>query len=130
MAKKHKIMKIGNLKIKNPYFLAPIHQVNDIAFRFLCKKAGAALIYTGLINPQTKEKLYFDDTPAIQFACNTNKGIKEFIRKYDKNISLYDFNLGCPSPHAKQSRIGYFMIQNTNTIEQILKTIKQNTKNH
>ncbi len=121
-------IKLGNLKLKNRIFLAPMHQVNDTAFRMLCKKAGASLTFTGLINPQTREKLYFNDRPALQFACNSEKGIKDFIKKYDKSISLYDFNLGCPSPHAKQSELGYFMIHNTESIENILRTIKQNTK--
>ncbi len=105
-----------------------MHQINDCAFRMLCKKSGAGLVYTGLLNPQTKEKLNLKDKPAIQFACNSTKGLKEFIKKYDKNISLYDLNLGCPSPHAKSSKIGYFMINNYNAIKDILKTIKANTK--
>jgi tRNA-dihydrouridine synthase B len=121
-------IKLGSLKLKNRIFLAPMHQVNDIAFRLLCKKAGANLVYTGLINPQTREKIFLNDKPAIQFACNTIREIPEFIKKYDKKISLYDFNLGCPSPHAKQSKVGYFMINNTKAIEQILKTISKNTK--
>jgi tRNA-dihydrouridine synthase B len=122
------MIKLKNLKLKSRIFLAPMHQVNDIAFRLLCKKAGASLTYTGLLNPQTKEELNLEDKPAIQFACNSNKGIKEFIKKYDRKVSLYDFNLGCPSPHAKQSKIGYFMHEDLNAIEEILKTIKQNTK--
>jgi len=121
-------MLLNNLKLKNRIFLAPMHQVNDVAFRMLCKKAGAGLTYTGLINPQTHEKLFLEDKPALQFACNSNKGIKEFIKKYDKKISLYDFNLGCPSPHAKQSNLGYFMIGDYAEIEEILKTIRKNTK--
>jgi len=120
-------MSIGNLKLKNRIFLAPMHQVNDIAFRLLCKKQGAGLTYTGLINPQTRAPLNLEDKPAIQFACNSTKEIPEFIKKYDKGVSLYDFNLGCPSPHAKQSKIGYFMINNTKAIEDILKTISKNT---
>lgn len=119
---------IGRLKLKNRIFLAPMHQVNDTAFRMLCKKAGAGLVYTGLINPQTHEKLFLKDNPALQLACNSPKGIKNFIRKHDKNISLYDFNLGCPSPHAKQSKIGYFMINNLKAIEEILSAIRKSTK--
>ncbi|MEK6886008.1 MAG: tRNA-dihydrouridine synthase [Nanoarchaeota archaeon] len=122
------MIKLGNLELKNRIFLAPMHQINDVAFRMLCKGAGAGLTYTGLINPQTREKLYFQDKPALQFACNSDKGIKEFIKKYDKNISLYDFNLGCPSPHAKQSKLGYFMIGDYKKIDEILKTIRKNTK--
>lgn len=119
---------LGNLKLKNRVFLAPMHQINDIAFRLLCKKAGASLTYTGLLNPQTRDKLYLQDKPALQFACNNTRGIKEFIKKYDKRVSLYDFNLGCPSPHAKQSKMGYFMTENTRLIEEILKEIRKYTK--
>ena len=122
------MIKLGNLKLKNRIFLAPMHQVNDIAFRILCKKAGAGLTYTGLINPQTREKIYLEDKPAIQFACNSTKNITEFIKKHDKKIALYDFNLGCPSPHAKSSKIGYFMRKDLEKIEPILKIIKENTK--
>lgn len=122
------IKRIGNLKLKSRIFLAPMHEINDAAFRMLCKKAGAALAYTGLINPQTKEKICLNDKPALQFACNSEKGIKEFIKKYDKRISLYDFNLGCPSPHAKSSKIGYFMTENAEAIEKILSEMKKSTK--
>jgi tRNA-dihydrouridine synthase B len=94
----------------------------------LCKKSGAGLTYTGLLNPKTKEKLFFDDKPAVQFACNSSDGIKEFIKKYDKKVLLYDLNLGCPSPHAKTTSVGYFMIDNLNAIESILKEIKSHTK--
>ena len=128
MKQKKQKYNLGNLKLKNRIFLAPMHQINDIAFRLLCKKAGASLTYTGLLNPQTRDKIYFNDKPAIQFACNSTNNLKEFIKKHDKQVSLYDFNLGCPSPHAKQSKIGYFMINNLKSIEEILKTIKASTK--
>jgi tRNA-dihydrouridine synthase B len=122
------MMHIGTLKLKNRIFLAPMHEVNDIAFRILCKKAGASLVYTGLINPRTKEKLQLQDKPALQFACNSTKGLKEFIKKYNKKISMYDFNLGCPSKHASSSKIGSFMTNNTKKIEEILREIKKYTK--
>lgn len=119
---------IGNLKLKNPYFLAPMHDINDIAFRILCKKAGAGIVYTGLINPQSRKPLDLSDKPAIQLTCNTTQGLIEFIKENDKNCALWDFNLGCPSPHAKQSKIGYFMTKDTKIIENILKTIRKTTK--
>lgn len=125
---KASIAKLGKLKLKNRIFLAPMHQVNDVAFRLLCKKAGASLTYTGLINPQTREKLFFKDKPCLQFACNNIRGIKEFIKKYDKKISLYDFNLGCPSPHARSSKIGFFMNREYEKIEEILREIRKYTK--
>jgi len=123
-----KIYKLGNLTLKNPYFLAPMHEINDIAFRELCKKAGAGLAYTGLINPQSKKPVNLEDKPAIQLTCNKTNGLKDFIKKNDKNCSLWDFNLGCPSLHAKKSKTGFFMLKNLSIIGEILKIIKQNTK--
>ena len=45
--------KIKNLKLKNRFFLAPMEEVNDIAFRLICKEAGAGMTWTGMIHPQT-----------------------------------------------------------------------------
>ena len=123
-----KSYKLGNLTLKNPYFLAPMHEVNDIAFRELCKKAEASLVYTGLTNPQSRKPLNLEDKPAIQLSCNKTDGLKEFIKNNDKNCSLWDFNLGCPSLHAKKSKTGFFMLKNLRIIEEILRIIKQNTK--
>jgi len=95
-------MKIENLEVENRVFLAPMLEPNDIAFRMLCKKAGAGLTYTGMVSPLSKQKIFFDDKPAVQLFGNTNKGIKEFIKKYDKKVSLWDFNLGCPSKLSKK----------------------------
>ena len=121
-------MKIKNLKLKNPFLLAPMHEVNDIAFRLLCKKAGASLCYTGLLSPLSKQKLILDDKPAIQIFARNSKGIKEFIKKYDKQVSLWDFNLGCPSKRAEACGVGSYMHSNLNQIEEILKEIRKSTK--
>ncbi len=121
-----KKIKLGNLVLKNRYFLAPMHNINDIAFRILCKKAGAGLVYTELTNPESRATMSFEDKPAIQFVCNRLEGIKEFIKKHP--ASLYDLNLGCPSPHAKQSKVGYFMHKDYKAVESVLKEIRKNTK--
>lgn len=125
-----KTMKIGKLKLKNPYFLAPMEAVNDIAFRKLCSKCGASLVYTGMTNPLTKQPFPLDDKPAVQFFCNTEKGVKEFIKKHEKHAKLFDFNLGCPSKLAKKMEIGSFMLDNDlklDLIENILKIARETT---
>ena len=119
--------KIGNLTLKNRIFLAPMEDVNDIAFRILCKKAGCGLTYTGMIHPLLKKKIHLDDKPALQLFCTNTKGIKEFIEKYDKKVSLWDLNLGCPAKTAKKHGFGSYM-NNLNNIEEILKVMRENTK--
>ncbi|MEM3405416.1 MAG: tRNA-dihydrouridine synthase family protein [Candidatus Pacearchaeota archaeon] len=119
---------LGNLKLKNPYFLAPMEKINDIAFRILCKKAGASLCYTGMVNPLTKENLMLDDKPALQLFSNNEKGIISFIKKYENKVSLFDFNLGCAAEIAKKCKIGAFMHNNLKKIEKIISVMKSTTK--
>jgi tRNA-dihydrouridine synthase B len=102
-------------------------EVNDIAFRTLCKRAGAGLTYTGMINPLTKEKLLLDDRPAMQLFCVSAGGVAEFVGNHEKQTPLFDFNLGCPSGVAERCGFGAFMHNKLETIEEILKTMKDST---
>jgi tRNA-dihydrouridine synthase B len=68
-----------------------------------------------------------DDKPALQLFCTSTKGIKEFMEKYDKKVSLWDLNLGCPAKTAKKHGFGSFL-KDLNMIESILKTMRENTK--
>ncbi len=115
-------------KAKNKIFLAPMEEVNDIAFRLLCKKAGAGLTYTPMTHPLTQQKIFLDDKPVLQIFCTTTKNIKEFMKKHDKKVSGWDFNLGCPAKTAKRHGFGVFLHSNLETIEKILKLMRENTK--
>jgi len=119
--------KIRKLKLKNRIFLAPMEEVNDIAFRLLCKKAGAGLTYTGLIHPLSKQEFSLKDKPGFQIFCNSTKGVAEFIKNHDKKVSLWDFNLGCPVPRARENKYGAYLT-NLKTIEEILKVMRHSTK--
>ncbi len=121
--------KIGNLEIKNRFLLAPMLEPNDIAFRILCKKAGCGLTYTGMISPLSKKKFDLEDKPAVQLFGNSEKGIKDFIKKHDDDVCLWDFNLGCPSKLSRKLKHGAFMHKQLEAIEKILKTMKESTKN-
>lgn len=118
---------IKNLKVKNRIFLAPMEEVNDIAFRILCKKAGCGLTYTGMINPLSKNKLYLDDKPALQLFCTNIHGVKEFIKKYNKEVSLWDLNLGCPAKTARKHGFGSYL-KDLTKIQEILKVMRESTK--
>ena len=121
-------MKIKNLKLKNRFLLAPMLEPNDIVFRLLCKKAGCGLTWTGMISPLSKQKMILDDKPAVQLFGNSVRGIKSFIKKYDKDVSLWDFNLGCPSKLSRKLEHGAFLHKDFEMIEEILKTMREATK--
>jgi tRNA-dihydrouridine synthase B len=120
--------KIGNFKPRNRVFLAPMLEPNDIAFRLLCKQAGCGLNFNGMINPLSKQVLTLDDSPALQIFCTRTKGINDFIKKYEKKAPLFDFNLGCPSTLAEKMKFGSFMHYDLESIEEILKEMRESTK--
>ena len=46
-------MKIGNIDLgTRPLFLAPMEDVTDIGFRMLCKRFGAAMVYTEFVSAE------------------------------------------------------------------------------
>ena len=46
-------MKIGNIEFgEKPLFLAPMEDVTDIGFRMLCKRYGAAMVYTEFVSAE------------------------------------------------------------------------------
>ncbi len=120
--------KLKNLKLKNRFLLAPMLEPNDIAFRLLCKKAGCGLTYVGMTSPLSKQKMDLDDKPAVQLFGNSTRGIESFIKKYDKAVSLWDFNLGCPSKLSRKLEHGAFMHKDFEMIEKILKTMRGATE--
>lgn len=121
-------MRIGSLKLKNRFLLAPMLEPNDIAFRLLCKNAGCGLTYTGMTSPLSKQNIILDDKPAMQIFCNSTEGVRSFIEKYDNQVSLWDLNLGCPSKLSRKLEHGAFMHNDVDSIEDILKIMKETSE--
>ena len=46
-------MQIGNIEFgERPLFLAPMEDVTDLGFRMLCKRFGAAMVYTEFVSAE------------------------------------------------------------------------------
>ena len=121
--KKKNKMKINEFPTRNPFILAPMQEINDIAFRLLCKRYNCGLTETGMIHPLTKQEFYLEDRPIVQLFCTKTKGIKDFVKKYNKRVAGWDFNLGCPAKTAKKLGHGSYLTD-LEVIEDILKTIR------
>lgn len=114
-------------KVKSRVFLAPMEEVNDPAFRILCKKAGASLTWTPLLSPLSKKEVILEDKPILQIFGNSLRGIKEFMKKHDKKVSGWDFNLGCPASTAKKHCFGAYF-EDLEMTEKIIKLMRKCTK--
>ena len=116
-----KSLKIGNIKIKNPLFLAPMVDVTDLPYRLLYRKTGAAMAYTEMLyisqilheNKKAKQlmKTSKEDRPlGVQITGNSLEEFKKvipFVEKYD----LVDINCGCPSMKITGNKAGSYLLK-------------------
>jgi len=104
-------MKIGNIKIDTPVFLAPMAGYTDYPFRVLCKRSGAGIVYSefvsadGIIreNIRTLEMIHFTDEErpiGIQIFGNDPEVMSKATDYINKNFKpdIIDINYGCPVP--------------------------------
>ena len=104
-------MKIGNIKIGIPVFLAPMAGYTDYPFRVLCKRSGAGIVYSefvsadGIIreNVRTLEMIHFTDEErpiGIQIFGNDPEVMSKATDYINKNFKpdIIDINYGCPVP--------------------------------
>ena len=103
------MVKIGNIELKDqPLFLAPMEDVTDPSFRYICKQFGADVMYTefvssdGLIRDARKslEKLTIFDYErpiGIQLYGHLIDPMVESARIAESwNPDFIDLNFGCP----------------------------------
>ncbi len=102
-------MKIGDLNFgSRPLFLAPMEDVTDIGFRKLCKRFGAAMVYTEFVAadaiirsiPSTlsKMKVNDDERPVgIQIYGKNVESMVEAAKIVETfHPDIIDLNFGCP----------------------------------
>jgi tRNA-dihydrouridine synthase B len=117
-------MKIRNLELRSRVFLAPMLEPNDVAFRLLCKRAGCGLTWTGMTSALSRAKIDLDDLPVLQLFGNSCDGIEAFMKRYDSEVSGWDFNLGCPSKLSRRLEHGAFMAEDLERVEEILRLMR------
>lgn len=102
-------MKIGDINLgARPLFLAPMEDVTDASFRYICKEFGADMMYTefissdGLIRDAAKTiakmKLYDYEHPiGIQIYGHIPEALVEAaVRAEEAGPDVIDINFGCP----------------------------------
>lgn len=102
-------MKIADIELGHePLFLAPMEDVTDPSFRYMCKKFGADVVYTefissdGLIRDawKSRAKLNIDDAErpvGIQIYGHLIEPMVEAARIAETaNPDIIDINFGCP----------------------------------
>ena len=118
-------MKIGHIDFGNrPLFLAPMEDVTDIGFRMLCKRYGAAMVYTEFVSAEslvrsvksTMAKLNICDEErpvGIQICGRDVPQMVEAARIVEEaKPDIIDLNFGCPVKKVAGKGAGAGMLQN------------------
>lgn len=132
-------MKIGNVKLENNIFLAPMAGITDLPFRLICKENDAGLVYTEMVS--AKALLYNDEkTKLLLKTCDKEKPLAvqifgsdvEAIAYASKYVSefadIVDINMGCPAPKVVKNGDGSRLLLNLELVKQIIETAVANSK--
>lgn len=130
-------MKIGNIEFgPYPVFLAPMEDVTDIGFRLLCKKFGAAMVYSEFVAADAlirmvnrsleKLKVCEDERPvAIQIYGKEVDPMVEAARIVVEQArpDVLDLNFGCPVKRVAGKGAGAGMLQNPDKMIEITEAV-------
>ena len=130
-------MNIGNVKLENPYILAPMAGVTDLPFRLLCKEQGAGLLCMEMVsakalqynNKNTKALLSIhpEEHPvSLQFFGHEPEVISEQAKRYEHlPFQILDINMGCPVPKIVNNGEGSALMKNPKLVYEIVsQTVK------
>ena len=129
-------MKIADIELgEKPLLLAPMEDVTDPSFRYMCKRFGADVVYTefissdGLIRDAAKslKKLEIDDAErpvGIQLYGHLVEPMVEAARMAEAaGPDIIDINFGCPVKRVAGKGAGAGMLQNIPLMLEITRAV-------
>lgn len=129
-------MKIADIEFgKFPVFLAPMEDVTDEAFRLLCKRYGADMVYTEFVSSDalirdvnsTVRKLNIHDAErpvAIQIYGNEAEPMVQAAKRVETvRPDILDINFGCPVKKVARKGCGAGMLQNIPKLLEITRAV-------
>ena len=129
-------MKIRNIDLgEQPIVLAPMEDVTDPAFRLMCKRFGADMVYTEFVSAdalirsvnKTMAKLNIDEQErpvAIQIYGKDVPTMVEAAKIVEEaKPDILDINFGCPVKRVAGKGAGAGMLQNIPLMLEITKAV-------
>lgn len=130
------MMKIGTIELgRYPVLLAPMEDVTDPAFRLMCKRFGADMVYTEFVSSdaliravnKTRRKLEICDEErpvAIQIYGKEVDAMTEAARIVEEaRPDMLDINFGCPVKKVAGKGAGAGMLQNIPKMLEITRSV-------
>jgi len=129
-------MKIGDIEFDPyPVFLAPMEDVTDPAFRLMCKRYGADMVYTEFVSSDAlvrevnstlrKLEICAEERPvAIQiYGKDTDAMVRAARMVEQAGPDILDINFGCPVKKVAGKGGGAGMLQNVPKMLEITRAV-------
>lgn len=132
-------IEIGNVKVENNVFLAPMAGITDRPFRMICKEFGPGLVYTEMVS--SKGVFYNDKKTdlllnmkdekrpiAVQIFGNDVEAMKYAAKYVSDFADIIDINMGCPAPKVVKNGDGSKLLLNLPLVEEIVTEVVKVSK--
>jgi len=133
-------MNIGSLNIEQPIVLAPMEDVTDTAFRLICKRLGADIVYTEFTSsealirdiPKALQKIQVTDEErpiAIQLFGGVEESMEGATKKAESfKPDFIDINCGCWVKNHVSRGEGAALLKDLPHFEKIVSSAVKATK--
>lgn len=133
-------MHIGDVKLNNNIFLAPMAGVTDMAFRILCKRQGCGLTYTEMVSAKglhyksdntafLLEMAEEEKPAAVQIFGSEPDIMAEAARQAEAGgAEIVDINMGCPTPKIVKNGDGSALMKKPEVVGEIVRSVVKATK--
>ena len=134
-------MKIGNIKLANPYILGPMAGITDRPFRTLCHEMGASLVCMEMVSANAlkyhskKTEEFIDISPdehpvSLQlFGPDPDTIAIAIDRLAGYPFDILDINMGCPVPKIVKNGEGSALMKDPHMAAAIVRAaVKYSTR--
>ena len=127
-------MKIGNLQIDHPLFLAPLSGITDYPFRKLAQEFGCGLVFTEMVSAEgllrkgkPLLKMGEDEHPVFAQLCGSTPDALARAAEMAEEAGAdgIDINMGCPSKKVTDTGAGADLMRFPDRIEAILEGVRK-----
>lgn len=134
------MIRIGNVEIDNPWFLAPMAGVCDLPFRVLCTEQGAGMVCTEMVsakaiyykNKNTEELMQIDPREnhvSLQLFGRDPEIMAEMAARIEERpFDILDINMGCPVAKVVNNGEGSALMKEPLLVGKIVSSIAKSIR--
>lgn len=134
-------IKIGDVRLENRIFLAPMAGVSDVPFRILCREQGAGLVCSEMVS---SKGMYYNSKKSYEIANISPEERPSAVQIFgsdplimaqiaerlnETDACIIDINMGCPTPKIVNNGDGCALMKRPKAAAAVIsEVVKASTK--